>query len=454
MLRHLRRLFIATALVTASGSLLAGGGAALATEDEQGGGPADTVLITAVGDPITPVIADHLGDALDRAEEEGHVALVIELDTPGGLSESMRDIVQGLLGSEVPVVVHVTPAGARAASAGALIAWSAHVIAMAPGTTIGAATPVALEGGEVGDKIVEDAAAYARAVAEERGRDVDLAAAAVTEGRAYSVSEAIESGLADLESTDRAELLSSIDGTTVTLASGERATIRTADATVREYDMTFLRSVLQVLADPNLAFIFLSIGSLGLIYELASPGVGAGGGIGALLILLGLVSLSVLPVEAAGLLFFVLAAALFVAELFAPGIGIAAALGALAMVFAAVFTFREDAPGVSLSLAAVVPTAAIVGLAVIGAGRLALRARSGSPTTGASALVGQSLAVEHVSGQSAQGRLDGSWWTLRSEELLEVGDLVQVTGVEGVELVVEHPEGATENHHEAMEESP
>lgn len=453
MLRLLRPLLIALAPVVAGACLLAGGGPALATEEEQGPGPGGTVLVTRVDDPITPVIADHLGAALDRAEEDGHVALVIELDTPGGLSESMRDIVQDVLGADVPVVVHVTPAGARAASAGALIAWSAHVVAMAPGTTIGAATPVALEGGEVGDKIVEDAAAYARAVAEERGRDVDLAAAAVTEGRAFSASEAIDSGMADLGSADRAELLSSVDGTTVTLANGERSTIDTAGAPVEEHDMTFLRTVLQVLADPNLAFLFLSIGSLGLIYELASPGVGAGGGIGALLILLGLVSLSVLPVEAAGLLFFALAAALFVAELFAPGIGIAAALGALALVLAAVFTFREDAPGVSLSLAAVVPTAAVVGLAVIGAGRLALRARSGSPTTGAATLVGQSLVVEHVSEGSAQGRLDGSWWTLRSEEPLEIGDRLQVTGVDGVELIVEHADDTTENHHE-MEESP
>lgn len=334
------------------------------------------------------------------------------------------------------------------------LAWSAHVVAMAPGTTIGAATPVDLEGGEVGDKIVEDAAAYARAVAEERGRDVDLAASTVTEGRAFSASEAIDADLADLEAADRTELLSSLDGTTVVLASGEQATIRTAGATVQEYDMTFLRSVLQVLADPNLAFLFLSIGSLGLIYELASPGIGAGGGLGVLLILLGLVSLSVLPVEAAGLLFFVLAAGLFVAELFAPGIGIAAALGALAMVLAAVFTFREDAPGVSLSLAAVIPTAAVVGIAVIGAGRLALRARSGSPTTGASALVGQRLVVEHVSEASAQGRLDGSWWTLRGEEPLAEGDHVQVTAIDGVELVVEHPDDETEHHHEQMEEHP
>ncbi|HEY3241382.1 MAG TPA: hypothetical protein VGL92_17585, partial [Acidimicrobiia bacterium] len=148
------------------------------------------VLVTRVDDPITPVIADHLTGMVEQAEEDGHEALVVEMDTPGGLDTAMRDIVQAFLAARVPVVVYVTPSGARAASAGALIAWSSHVVAMAPGTTIGAATPVTLEGGEVGDKVVNDAAAYARAIAEARGRNVKVAAAAVTKGQALSDTEA------------------------------------------------------------------------------------------------------------------------------------------------------------------------------------------------------------------------------------------------------------------------
>ena len=429
-----RRLVVVTALTLWWISLLISGPA---DAGEDAPAPANTVLVTRVDDAITPVIADHLGDALMRAERDGHVALIVELDTPGGLSTSMRDIVQDFLGAEVPVVVHVTPAGARAASAGALITWSAHVAAMAPGTTIGAATPVNLESGEVADKIVEDAAAYARAIAQERGRNVDLAAEAVTEGRALSTTEAIDEDLADVVAADRADLLQAVDGTTVELATGERVTIQTAAAEVVEYDMTFLRSVLQFLADPNLAFLFFSIGSLGIIYELASPGIGAGGGLGALLIILGLVSLSVLPVDAAGLLFFVLAAALYVAELFAPGVGIAAALGSVSLVLAGAFTFRNDAPGVSLSLAAVIPVAVVVGVAVIGAGRLALRAAGPAPTSGAGRFIGQEVVVATTAAGGGQARLQGSWWTLRSEEPLATGARARVTGVDGVVLIVE-----------------
>lgn len=399
--------------------------------------PGATVLVTRVDDPITPIVADHLEDAVTAAEDGAHQALIVELDTPGGLSTSMRDIVQDFLAAEVPVVVHVTPRGARAASAGALIGWSAHVVAMSPSTTIGAATPVQLEGGEVGEKVVEDAAAYARAVAEARGRNVDVAAESVTEGRALSDSEAIETGVADLRAGDRAALLESLDGVEVTLPDGTVTTLATAGATVVEYELTWLRSVLQFLADPNLAFLLLSIGTLGIVYELASPGIGAGGGLGAVLIILGLVALSVLPVDAAGLLFLVLAAALFVAEVFAPGVGIAAVLGAVSLVLAAVFTFRDDAPGMSVSLAAVVPTAVVISGAVVVAGRLALRARAEPPVTGPRAFLGHELVVERATGTSAQVRTGGSWWTVRSEHPLAEGTPVRVTDVDGLVLIVE-----------------
>lgn len=221
------------------------------------------MVVTRVDGPITPVIADHLDGMVDKAAEDGHVALIVELDTPGGLDSAMRRIVQAFLGARVPVVVHVTPSGARAASAGALIAWSSHVVVMAPGTTIGAATPVDLEGGEVGDKIVNDAAAFARAVAEERGRNVDVAAAAVTEGRALSDTEAVDENVADVIVEGRTALLDTLDGRKVSLPGGTTATLRTAGAVMEEQELSFLRSLLQRLADPNLAFLFMSVGTLG-----------------------------------------------------------------------------------------------------------------------------------------------------------------------------------------------
>lgn len=404
-------------------------------EPREVGAQGSTVLKTRVDDAITPIIADHLSDVVTKAETGGYEALVVELDTPGGLSTSMRDIVQDFLDANVPIIVHVAPSGARAASAGALIGWSSHVLAMSPGTTIGAATPVDLEGGEVADKAVEDAAAFARAVAEERGRNLDIAAEAVTEGRALSSTEAVEAGAADLLA-DRSELLDAIDGMEVTLGDGTTTRLETAGATVDEADMSWLRSILQFLADPNLAFIFMSIGTLGLIYELATPGIGAAGGLGAALILLALVSLSVLPVDVAGLVFLLLAAILFVAELFAPGVGIAAALGSVSLVLAGIFAFSDDNPGLSISLTAILPTSIVAGLAVVVAGRLALRARSEPPASGPSGFIGHEIEVATGSGGVGQAQIGGSWWTLRGKDL-EPGERVRVVSVDGIELKVE-----------------
>ena len=416
------------------GSVLA---IAASTTPAQGVDGEPSVLVTRVDDPITPVIADHLAGMVDEAEQAGHEALVVELDTPGGLDSAMRDIVQTFLAARVPVVAHVTPSGARAASAGALIAWSAHVVAMSPGTTIGAATPVDLEGGEVGDKIVNDAAAFARAVAEERGRNVDVAAAAVTEGRALSDTEAVEENVADLIVAGRSALLEALDGREITLPDDAHATLRTAGAAVEEERMSFFRRLLQRLADPNLAFLFMSIGTLGIIYELASPGVGIGGGIGVLLILLSLFSLAVLPIDAVGFVFLALAGVLFVAELFAPGVGLAGGLGAVSLALSGLFLFPDDVPGLSLSLAAVVPTVAVVGVAVVGAGRLALRARGSPAATGAATVIGRELEVARASGHEGQAMVEGAWWNVRSRQPLKAGDRVRVQEVEGLDLLVD-----------------
>jgi membrane-bound serine protease (ClpP class) len=402
-----------------------------------GAQPQPAVLVTRVDDPITPVIADHLAEMVDRAEEAGHQALVVELDTPGGLDPAMRDIVQAFLAARVPVVVHVSPSGARAASAGALIAWSSHVVAMAPGTTIGAATPVDLEGGEVGDKIVNDAAAYARAVAEERGRNVEVAAEAVTKGRALSDTEAVEENVADFVAGNRRQLLEKLEGRRIVLPGGAEVTLHPGGAAIEEEQLSFFRRLLQALADPNLAFLFMSLGTLGVIYELATPGIGLGGGLGVVLILLSLFSLAVLPIDAVGFLFLALAVVLFVAELFAPGIGVAAALGSVSLVLAGLFLFPGDAPGLSLNLAAVLPTVAVVGVAVVLAGRLALRARSAPAPTGPRALVGREVVVARAQGRSGQAMVEGTWWNLRSDAPIEVGDRVRVRDVEGLDLLVD-----------------
>jgi len=439
--RH--RAVLAMALLAGAAAILSGSALSGAAAGAQDGPGEPRVLRTTVEGPITPVIDDHLADAVARAEDGGYAALVVEIDTPGGLDSSMRDIIQGFLAADVPIVAYVSPQGARAGSAGALIALSANVAAMAPGTAIGASTPVSLDGAEVSDKVVNDAAAFAEAIAERRGRNVEVAVDMVREGRSLPVGEAVEVGAVDLEAGSLTELLDEIDGLEVEVGTEERpVTLRTAGARVDDEDMGLFRRIQQTLADPNLAFLFLSIGTLAIIYELASPGIGAGGVVGATMLLLALFSLSVLPVNVAGLLLLLVAAVMFVAELFAPGVGIAAAGGTVALVLAGVFLF-PDTPGLELSMAVVLPIAAVIGAAVVVAGRLVVRSRRAPVTaSGHGVLVGRLATVRRRGEAPAQAFVEGAWWTVRSTgpSPPRDGSTVRVVGLEGLDLIVEPDE--------------
>lgn len=397
------------------------------------------VLATQIATPITPVVTDHVAAGLERAAEGGYDAYVIELDTPGGLGVSMREIVGDILDSPVPVIVYVSPAGARAGSAGAIITLASHVAIMAPGTTIGAATPVGLEGQEVSDKVVNDAAAQAEALARLRGRNVEFAVEAVREGRSIPVEEAVKTGVVDARAPALADALAEVDGAKITVAGQRPVTVHTAGAQVERYDIGLFRRALQVLADPNVAFLLLTLGSLGLIYELASPGVGVAGATGAVALLLALFSLSVLPVNAVGLLLLAVAVALFVAEVLAPGIAGFGFGGAVVLVLAAVFLF-DDAQGVSVDVAAAIPLAVVMFVLVVLAGRIALRTRrQPSTTTGTDVFTGRTVVVRKTTSGTAGLTYDeGAWWTLRSiGPPLEVGTSVRVVDVDGLVLVVD-----------------
>jgi membrane-bound serine protease (ClpP class) len=403
-------------------------------------GPGPHVLMTTVKAPITPVIADHIADGIAEAERGGYEAYLIRLDTPGGLETSMRDIVQHIFAAEVPVVVHISPPGARGASAGAIITFAAHVAAMAPGTSIGAATPV--DGGTGSDldaKIINDAIAFAESIAEARDRDREFITDTVREGRSGSASEALSVGAIDVIAGSTSELLDAIDGITVRVGATDReVTLVTAGAAVDEQEMGFFRSIQQVLADPNIAFLLLSVGTLGLIYELASPGLGVGAVLGLTFITLGLFGLAVLSVNLVGIVFLLLAAALFVAEVFAPGLGLAAAGGVFALVLSGVFLF-DDAPGLQVSLAVVLPVAIVVGLFVVIAGRVAMSARRApSTTTGRGLFVGRTAVVRLLHGRP-QVFLEGAWWGVRAADagvVLVDGATVEVVDVDGLQLVV------------------
>jgi membrane-bound serine protease (ClpP class) len=406
------------------------------------GAQVTTVLVTEVDGIITPVIGDHIREGVARAEEEGHHAFLVELDTPGGLDASMRDIIQTFLGANIPVVVHVTPSGARAASAGALITMSAHIAAMSPGTAIGAATPVDLQGGEdVERKIIEDASAYAESVARARGRNAEFAVQAVREGRSVTAERAERIDVVDLLAPNRGALLEAIDGETVTLATGVEVTLETREVQIVPHELGTFRSILQWLADPNLAFLFMSLGTLAIIYELANPGFGGGAIVGVILILLALFALAILPVNALGGLLLALAAILFVVEIFTPGVGVGAAGGTAALVLGGLFLFRGR---VGVDPEVLIPVAVVVGVATALAGRLAWRTRRLAPTTGSGGLLGSIAVVRSASGTRGQAIVDGAWWNVRTKgDQLREGATVRVVDIEGLELFVEE-QGATE----------
>jgi membrane-bound serine protease (ClpP class) len=398
------------------------------------------VLVTRVATEITPVVADHLDEGMARAEQEGAAAYLVELDTPGGLAESMREIVQNILASNVPVIVYVAPEGARAASAGAVITLASHVALMAPATSIGAATPVGLQGEDLSDKIVNDAAAQTESLARLRGRDVAFAGAMVRQGQSLAVDQAVDRNVVDGQASSLVEALQVAHGRTVQVA-GTQVTLNTADVTTERQHFGWIRQVQQFLANPNLAFLLFTIGALGLIYELASPGVGVAGAVGAVSLVLALFGVAVLPVTAAGLLLLAVATGLLVAELFAPGIGGFAIGGGVVLVLAAMFLFDET-QGVSVDLEIALPIALVmIALAVL-AGRVALRSQRGrTRASGKGLLIGTQVTVHEVypaPGGGSRGRAftDGTWWQVHSDDELSDGQRVQVNDMTGVTLVV------------------
>lgn len=391
----------------------------------------DSVLLTEVEGPITPVIAGHLEAAVAEADARG-VPVVVRLDTPGGLDQSMRDIIQSFLNAPVPVVVYVAPEGARAASAGTFITMAAHVAAMAPATSIGAATPVDMQGGEITDKILNDAASFAISVAERRGRDTAFAEEAVRDGRSVTGREAVEIGAVDLTADNLDDLLEAIDSRVVATTAGDVA-LATAGARVERFEMSTTRRVLAQIADPNLAFLLLSFGTLAIVYEAANPGVGFAGIAGLIALIVGFFALSVLPVTTAGIALLILAMALFIGEVFVPGVGVLAGGGTIALILSGFFLF--DGP---LRVAAPVlwPTGLVLGLGTALAGRAAIKARFAPSTTGPHTLVGEIVDVEATAENRGDTFVDGAWWSVRATDgELQTGK-AEVVAVDGLQLVV------------------
>jgi len=398
--------------------------------------PVATIEIEGV---ISPVTLRLVGIAIDRAQAERAQALVIQLDTPGGLERSMRAIVQRMMNAEVPVVVYVAPTGARAASAGVFITMAAHVAAMAPATNIGAASPVALGGGAdktMMKKVENDAAAFIRTVALERGRNADWAEKAVREAVAITEREALKLKVIDLIAASMTDLLEQIDGRTVKLPKGT-VTLATKDAPVRPIEIGFRDRFLNIITDPNVAYVLMMLGMLGLFFELSNPGVILPGVIGGISLILAFFAFQSLPINYAGLLLILFGIVLLVAEIKIVSHGILAIGGMVSMSLGSLMLFDSPEVGFRVSWWVIAPTVGATAglfLFVVAAG---VRALGRPPATGAEGLVGKTATVRERLGPEGQVMVLGEIWRAVAEgEPLEPGAQVRIVAVDGLTLRV------------------
>jgi membrane-bound serine protease (ClpP class) len=407
------------------------------------------VLVVEFVNDVNPVSQDYLTDAIARGEREGVAAVIIELDTPGGLDSSMREIVQRELAATVPIVVYVAPDGARAASAGVFLAMAADVIAMAPQTTIGSSTPIQLGGDDIGDdarrKIVNDAASTLRGLATEHGRNADWAERAVREGANLTAREALDQGVIELIAPDLQSLLTQLDGMETT---PKGFVLQTAGAEVERVEMSTWKQVLDVLVNPNVVVLLLGVGALGLLVELLNPGMFLPGGLGAVLLLLGLYGLQVLPVNGAGIALMLLAAALLVAEAFVTSYGALAIAGAVSFAAGALILFDPAGSDYQVSPWLAVPVAAVLaGMAALTITK-AVQASRTPPTTGAHELVGQIGVVRQGLAPHGLVFVHGELWQAESPGVpLEAGAEVRVEQVRD-DLVLEVRRAAEEPAHD------
>jgi membrane-bound serine protease (ClpP class) len=400
--------------------------------------PATFVDMITVEAPITPTVAEFIVSSIDRATRNGAEALVIRLNTPGGLVDSMNQIVVKMMASEVPTVVYVSPSGGRAASAGVFITLAANIAAMAPTTHIGAASPVQMEGKmekTMERKVMNDLAAMVRGICEKRGRNARWAEDAVRKAVSITDTEALRLKVIDVIAPDVPSLLAQINGRTVDVALGKK-TLRTAHASVREIELGFRQKLLGIISNPNIAYILMILGFYGLYFELANPGAIFPGVAGAICLILSFYALQTLPINYAGLLLIIFALVLFVLEAFITSHGVLGVGGVISMVLGSMMLIDSPVPALRISWAVIVPVVAASALLFIVTVTVALRAHRSRVDTGREGLIGLVGTAQTDVHEDGQVHLRGEIWNAASDERISKGESVVVTAVRGLQLQV------------------
>ena len=399
-----------------------------------------TVEVLTVEGTIVPVIADYIDRGISQAEENGATVCIIELNTPGGLLDSTEKIVLSIMNANVPIVVYVSPKGAWAASAGTFITLSAHIAAMTPGTTIGAAHPVSAGGEEIPEdqmkKIVEFSAKWMRTIAEERGRNMEQAELAVTESKSFTDVDALEYNLINLRADNLESLISQINGWKITLASGEEVIIDTTDYGSTRNEMNAVEKFLQTISDPNIAYILFTLATIGLITEISSPGLVFPGVAGGISLLLAFYSLGVLNAYWGGIALILLAVGLFIAEYFTASFGLLTVGGIISLVMGSLILFSES-PGIEVDRGLIAGvTAGITAFAIFVIGAI-VRGQRRRKATGAEGMIGTIAIAKTPLDPTGTVLTQGELWTAASEGgRVAPGEEVVISRVEGLKLWV------------------
>ncbi len=390
---------------------------------------------------ISPAVADLIDTAILQAKQKGAECLIIELDTPGGLANSMQKIVKMILNSPVPIVVYVAPSGAKAASAGAIITLAAHIAAMAPGTNIGAAHPVNLArkdmSKEMQKKIVNDMVAYVRSIADKRHRNAKVVAKMVRESVSLTAKEALKAKVIDLMADNLADLLEKIDGKTVNLETGEK-TLHTKNAQVVVLKGGLRYDILRILSNPEIAYLLMMIGLAGLYFELAHPGAILPGVVGAISLVLAFFAFQILPVSYAGILLIVLGIIFFILELKITSYGLLTVAALFCYTLGSIMLFHHAPKYLRLSWTTLVTTLTFISLFFIGVLSLVVKAQRTKIKSGLEALIGEKgrALTEILPGKIGRAFVHGELWNAESEEEIKKDETIEVIGVEGLKLRV------------------